>query len=516
MNKSSDIKKVVIVGGGSAGWMSAMIFAKAMLGKGIQICVVESPSVGIIGVGEGSTPALKGFFDSLGIPEAEWMPECHATYKCGITFDKWSTRPGFNSYFHPFGSVLDNFSMPLFVQNVQARLQGKDVDAHPDRYFIASKLAEQHMAPKPNHNFPFPVWYGYHFDAVLLGQYLHKKALALGVTYLSRHVSHASLDEQGRINAIHCKDGDEIQADFFVDCSGFTSLLSQQTLQTPFISFSNNLFNDSAIAMPTPIGESIPSQTVSTAMKHGWAWEIPLTSRFGNGYVYSSSFCSADDAEFELREKLGLLDSDTPARHLKMKVGRVSKPWQKNCLAVGLSQGFIEPLEATALLYVQRSAANFIEFFERGDLSEKAQDDYNARFNAGFEGTHDYIVSHYKTNSRTDTDYWRANAGNTQLSEPLKQLYGMWSSADKSLKSLIREQKIGVGYPILSWYCLLAGMGIFPTINPNAKTDIADNTTKLTQLDELLNRSALNFKSQKEILQNIPTAQDNPLQLYLW
>src|SRR5262249_38966856 len=157
---------------------------------------------------------------------------------------------------------------------------------------------------------------------------------------------------------------------------------------------------------------------------------IPLTSRFGNGYVYSSSFCTADQAERELREHLGLLDADVEARHLKMRIGRVTKHWNKNCLAVGLSQGFIEPLEATAALFIQQTAAAFAEYLARGDVSEAAHDAFNARVNEHFEGTRDYIVTHYKTNSRTDTEYWRANAANLNLSDPLKRLLNLWVSGN--------------------------------------------------------------------------------------
>ena len=422
------IRKLVIVGGGSAGWMAAMMLADALLPKGIEIEVLESPIVGIIGVGEGSTPWLRGFFDKLGIEEAEWMPACHATYKCGITFDKWSTKPGFESYFHPFASMLDNLTMTQFVHNVNARVQGADVHAHPNRFFIAAKLAEQDMAPKPDSNFPFDVWYGYHFDAVLLGQFLQKKALERGVKYRSCHVREVRLGENGDISSVVIDGGETVTADFFVDCTGFAGLMIQQALKTPFVSFSDNLFNDAAVAMPTPVGDDMPSQTVSTAMKNGWAWKIPLTDRFGNGYVYSSAFCSADEAERELREHLGLLDSDTPARHLKMKVGRVTKHWNRNCLAVGLSQGFIEPLEATALLFIQHTVSTFVEFLEAGDMSEPARDRYNQRVNEHFEGTRDYIVTHFKTNNRTDTDYWRANASNGNLSEPLQELFRTWLS----------------------------------------------------------------------------------------
>lgn len=493
-----------------------MIFAKSMIPKGVEIEVLESPAVGIIGVGEGSTPALKGFFDSMGIEEAEWMPQCHATYKCGITFDQWSTRPGYESYFHPFASVLDNLTMPAFVKNVQVRMQGVDVHAHPDRFFLASYLARQGLAPLPNRNFPFALWYGYHFDATLLGKYLHGKAIAMGVRYKSCHIDNVNLDAQGNIASVRTQDGETIAADFFVDCSGFAALLIQQALKTPFLPFASNLFNDSAVAIQSPLGDKIPSETVSTALKHGWAWKIPLTSRFGNGYVYSSSHCSADAAETELRERLGLLDADVPARHLKMKVGRVSKHWNKNCLAVGLAQGFIEPLEATALLYVQRTASSFIEFYERGPLNEEANRQYNDALNQSFEGTRDYIVTHYKTNSRTDTEYWRANAANTHLSDPLKALFGKWLAADPKLPDAIRNQTLGAGYPVLSWYCIMAGMGILPSGAPLRPMAESERVCAMEPIDQFLQNSALNFRDQREVLQNIPAQPTDPLRIYLW
>lgn len=510
------IKKIVIVGGGTAGWMTAMILANSLMRSGVEISVVESPVVGIIGVGEGSTPWLRGFFDSLGIEEAEWMPQCNATYKCGITFDKWSTKPGFESYFHPFASMLDNLTMTQFVHNAQARANGADLYAHPNRFFIASHLAEKNLAPKPNRNFPFDVWYGYHFDAVLVGQFLHKKALERGVRYRSCHVTHANLNERGEIASIATKEGETIVADFFVDCTGFAGMLIQKTLATPYVSFANNLFNDSAVAMPTPLGDAIPSQTVSTALKHGWEWKIPLTNRFGNGYVYSSAFCSADEAEHELRERLGLLESDTPARHLKMKIGRVTKHWNKNCLAVGLSQGFIEPLEATALLFIQRTAAGFVECVEKGDLSEAAQEKFNQRVNEHFEGTRDYIVTHYKTNSRTDTDYWRANAANMNLSDSLQQLYATWM-AGKSIAAGVGKQVIGKGYPIFSWYCIMSGMGIFPDQKDLRSATADEGKYDMAEIDNLLQRSAENFRDQKDLLRDIPKrVEENALQIYFW
>ena len=510
------LKSIVIVGGGSAGWMAAMILANALLPKGVRITVLESPAVGIIGVGEGSTPWMRGFFDSLGIDESEWMPECNATYKCGITFDRWSTRPGFESYFHPFASMLDNLTMGMFVTNAEARVNGIDAYAHPNRFFIASRLAEQRMAPRPRDSFPFDVWYGYHFDAVLLGRYLQKKAVQRGVAHKSCHVSDVRLDERGDIAAVVTKDGEAIAADFFVDCTGFAGLLIQKALGTPFIPYADNLFNDAAVAMPTPMDEKIPSQTISTALRHGWAWKIPLTNRYGNGYVYSSAFCSAEDAERELREHLGLAKDDkTEARHLKMRTGRCTRQWNRNCLAVGLSQGFIEPLEATALLFIQRTATTFVEFLDAGDLGEKAQERFNQRLNAHFEGTRDYIVTHYKTNSRNDTEYWRANAANTKISEALLQLYALWMSG-KGIAREVGRQALGQGYPICSWYSIMAGMGIFPE-RAKLRPARPEEHYEMPEIDDLIARSATNFRDHRELLAAIPPRRKQPsLQAYFW
>ena len=513
---TAPVKRIVIVGGGSAGWMVALILARTLIAKGVEISVLESPTVGIIGVGEGSTPWLRGFFDGLAIEEAEWMPACHATYKCGITFDGWSTKPGFESYFHPFASMLDNLTMTQFVHNAESRVNGANVHAHPNRFFIASRLAERELAPKPANNFPFDIWHGYHFDAVLLGQFLQKKAIERGVSYRACHLTHATLSADGSIQAVCTTDGEAITADLFIDCSGFAGLLIDKALKTPFVSFASNLFNDAAVALPTPIGDSIPSETVSSALKHGWAWKIPLTSRFGNGYVYSSQFCSADQAETELRERLGLLDSETPARHLKMKIGRVTKHWNRNCLAVGLSQGFIEPLEATALLFIQQTATSFLEVLERGDLGERAHDEFNQAVNAKFEGTRDYIVTHYKTNSRTDTDYWRANAANMNLSDSLQQLYATWM-AGKSIAAGVGKQVIGKGYPIFSWYCIMSGMGIFPDQQDLRPATADENKYDMAEIDNLLTRSATNFRDQKDLLRDIPEKiEEKALQIYFW
>jgi 2-polyprenyl-6-methoxyphenol hydroxylase-like FAD-dependent oxidoreductase len=510
------VRRIVIVGGGTAGWMTALIFARACIDRGVEITLLESPTVGIIGVGEGSTPWLRGFFDSLGIEEAEWMPACSATYKCGISFDGWSTKRGFERYFHPFASMLDNLTLRQFVHNVDARVNGADLHAHPDRFFIAARLAADHRAPKAPESFPFDIWHGYHFDAVLLGQFLHKKALERGVRYVSCHVTQANLAPDGSIASVSTREGQTIGADLFVDCSGFSGLLIEKALHTPYVSFSNNLFNDAAVALPTPLGESLPCETVSSALRHGWAWKIPLTNRFGNGYVYSSGFCTADEAETELRRHLGLLDADVPARHLKMRIGRVTRHWNRNCLANGLAQGFIEPLEATALLFIQQTATTFVEFLDKGDLGEEAHQRFNERVNAHFEGTRDYIVTHYKTNTREDTEYWRANAANMNLSEELKQLYALWMSG-KGIAAAVSQQALGKGYPVFSWYSIMAGMGIFPELEALRAPNAREGIYPMAEIDDLIGRSSGNYPDHRETLARIPPRRTAPsLQTYFF
>jgi 2-polyprenyl-6-methoxyphenol hydroxylase-like FAD-dependent oxidoreductase len=495
------VSHIAILGGGTAGWMTALLLSSSKFGARLKVTVLESPTVGIAEVGEGSTPWLRGFFDSLGIDEAEWMPACSATYKSGITFDGWSTRPGHESHFQPFPSMLDNLTMPQFLRNVHARLAGADVPAHPDRFFMSQRVAVEGRAPRPAHVFPFEIGYGYHVDATLLGAFLRAKALARGVVHMARTSNSVTLDERGDIRSLELDDGGRLAADFFVDCSGFASVLIGNALKTPYVSFSGMLFNDAAVTMSTPDDDGLlMSQTVSTGLKHGWAWRLPLTSRQCNGYFYSSAHVSADAAETELRTRLGLLDADVPANHLKMRVGRHAKHWNRNCVAVGLSQGFIEPLAATALLFVQRAAASFVDVLERGDLGEAAQAAFNDGLNARVDGDRDYVVAHYKGNTRTDTDYWRANGANDALSEPLRVLLRTWLSG-QPIAPGIENASFGTGYTTLSWYCLLAGMGLFPQVR---QRDANEAGADLAGIADLIRRSTPNFPDHRAWLRDIP------------
>jgi 2-polyprenyl-6-methoxyphenol hydroxylase-like FAD-dependent oxidoreductase len=492
----------VVLGGGTAGWMAACLIAKAWPQH--KITVVESPDIGIIGVGEGSTPQLKAFFDTLGLAESEWMPKCNATYKAGISFHGWSERPGFESYFHPFHTQLDGFTEPQFTFHTRARRTGRDVFAHPDRFFLPARIAAERRAPVAPENFPFQIGYGYHFDAVLVGRVLRDHATTeLNVAHLERTASEIILDQEGNVSSLRVEGGEKIAGDFFIDCSGFRGALIQKALNEPFIPFAENLFNDRAVAMPTPNDDGdLPSETRATALSNGWAWRIPLTNRAGNGYVYSSLYLDADAAETELRRHLGLLESPVEARHLQMNVGRVERSWVKNCLGVGLSQGFIEPLEATALHIVQATVEGFIQSFEDGGLTNKHAAAFNENIGRRYDGIRDYIVAHYRMNQRTDSDYWRDNAANQCLSDNLKSVMTAWfTGADLSAE--IHNLDIGRYYSSLSWHCLLAGYGTFP---PDAKLmastegmDLAD----MNQIDHFISGCVQNFPSHRAALANL-------------
>ena len=475
--------------------MAANLLAKAWSSLGTDITLVESPDVGIVGVGEGSTPQLRAFFRTLGLAESDWMPKCNATYKNGIVFKGWSDRPGFESYFHPFATELDTRSFDSFTYNTRARRTGRDVWAHPDRFFLSAQLSAKRLAPIAAESFPFDVGYGYHFDAHLVGGVLRDHAKTLGVHHLERHIVEVEVSENGHIAALLSKYGERIEGDFFIDCSGFRGSIIQEALGEQFIPFADNFFNDSAVVLPTsadPIGTN--PHTTATALSAGWAWGIPLTNRTGNGYVYASGYIDKDAAETELRSHLGLLDSDVEARHLSMKVGRVECSWVGNCLAAGLSQGFIEPLEATALHIVQATVEGFIEHFEAGE-----RDQFNTKIAARYEGIRDYIVCHYRVNRRTDTQYWRDNAANQNLSDTLKKVMTSWFRGE-DLSATVAELDIGKYYSSLSWHCLLAGYGIFPDdaqITPPGD-DIVP--VDMEQIDDFLARCAMNFSDHKTVL----------------
>lgn len=492
--------KLAILGGGTAGWMAANLFAHNWRKDKVQISLIESPDIGIIGVGEGSTPTLKRFFEMLAIPESQWMPKCDATYKINIEFAGWSPQSGVEAYSHPFISQVDTFNERAFTVNCRTRRHGLDTVTSPEKFLLNGLLAKQGKGPLTPESFPFQMEYGYHFDSGKLGIYLSEVAKSKGVEHLQEKVMAVAQHQNGDIKSLHCESGRKIDADFFVDCTGFGGFLIQRTLGAKFKSFNDNLFNDAAVVMPTPIDDTIPVETRATALSAGWCWKIPLTTRFGNGYVYSSQYLDRNSAEQEFRHHIGMLDSDIECRHLSMRVGQLEQHWHRNCLALGLSQGFIEPLEATALHLVQVSIEMFINAWETGQFTNKNIQRYNRDISERFERVRDYIVAHYKLNTRDDSDYWRVNRDNQHLSESLRQILNVWYQRGE-LDKEIKRQELSSHFNNFSWHCLFSGYGAYPTLAANqpGRGDLYLDQN----IERFLNGCSLNFSSHRENLDSL-------------
>jgi len=488
-------RSIVVLGGGTAGWMAAMVFQHHWGTSGTSVTLIESTDIGIIGVGEGSTPQLKNFFDQLGIAEAEWMPRCNATYKTGIAFHDWSNEPGFETYFHPFPTAVDQFTAPGFFHNTRARRSGRQVEARPDLFFVPARLAAERRAPVAPPNFPFLTSYGYHFDAFLVGDFLREQAVGRGVERIEATIASVEVDSEGLVAALVDRDGRRIEGELFIDASGFRAAIIEGALGEPHRPFANNLFNDRAVVMPTPVASDGPEvATRSTALSAGWAWHIPLTNRSGNGYVYSSRFIDPAAAEAELRAHIGI-GPEVEARHLTMRVGRVERSWVGNCLAIGLAQGFVEPLEATALHVVMASVDTFIATVDRDGANEAARSEFNAAIARRIEGIRDYIVCHYRAARRRDSDYWRAATRHDEMSASLKAIFTCWFTGGDLSEEVVR-QGIDDIYAPLSWHCLLGGYGNYPAALERSEGSAVD----MKAVEEFVAGCALNFPAHRDAL----------------
>ncbi|WP_448249684.1 tryptophan halogenase family protein [Thalassotalea agariperforans] len=492
-------KTFVVVGGGSAGWLTANALLKSL--PDYRVVLIEDPNIPTIGVGEGSTPALKGFFDLLGIVEQEWMPQCDATYKNGISFVNWSNNQNFNSYFHAFPSTIDNNTLAPFFYNCHQRTSGYNVEANPSQYFLTAKLSEQHKSPIPAENFPFEVNYGYHFDSAKLASFLSTFAQSKGIQHIKKKVQQVQIGSNKDISTLVLEDGEEIKGDIFFDCTGFNSVIANQMLNIPFVSYKDQLLNDTAIVVQTVETDLIrESQTISTAMNAGWRWQIPLSSRKGHGYVYSSEFLTKAEAEREFIDSIS--DSSTQfktePRFINFKLGRLDKFWVKNCVAIGLSQGFIEPLEATALFLIQQTVGKFIDYWREAGGSADNRNKFNNELTDLFDGIKDYVLLHYKLSGRTDTDYWRAIAEDVELSEELISLKRAWASGAHFRQSL---QFFGFDkyYPVSSWYSIFSGSGCFPT----ELKEVKNEKFNFEKVQDFIRRASMNYSSHAAELYNL-------------
>lgn len=504
--KHNPIRQLVILGGGTAGWMAAAMLANHSAFAQVNICLIESPSIGTIGVGEGSTPHFKRFMDTLGIDETDWMYACHASYKTGIDFINWNGDG--RQYFHPFYFAMDIKPAEAFFVNANARRRGHGAPITPDAYFTSGVLAKHNLSPVPKNALPIANEYGYHFDAQALAKYLTHYALARGVQHIQGNVTEVVQAENQHISALILADGQTIKGDFFLDCSGFQAKLIHQTLQVPFQSFSHELLNDSAVTvaipLPTPETTQVPmtrehahlanaSQSTSasksvhfhtqaTALSAGWLWQIPLNHRTGNGYVYSSRHLSQDDAATELLQSLNL-PQETQVRHVKMRVGMSEKAWQHNVLAVGLSQSFMEPLEATSIMLTQFTLEQFADLFSCYQTDSISNDKCRAALNTELErmvlGVKDYIQAHYVCSVKSDHTYWFDARGVT-ISPLLHSLLYAWYQGD-DVDALLHKHDKKLVYFRPSWYALLAGMDYRDPQLKKPFTPLADNINQQAQ-----------------------------------
>ncbi|EGM70562.1 tryptophan halogenase family protein [Shewanella sp. HN-41] len=457
-----NIQQILILGGGTAGWMAAAALVNNPLFAAIKICLVESANIGTIGVGEGSTPHLKRFMDKLGICEADWMEKCHASYKTGIDFINWNGDG--QQYFHPFYFQLDVKPAEVFFVNANARRRGQGDAVQPDDFFSSGVLAKHNLSPRPQRELPFTNEYGYHFDATQLANYLKEYACKRGVLHIIGDVISVSQHNNHDINSLTLASGQRLDADFFIDASGFNAQLMHKNLNVPFQSFAEALLNDSAVTVPvdlnsTPDALFAKYHTRATALGAGWLWQIPLAHRIGNGYVYSSRHICAQTATKTLLHHLNLSES-TPVRHLKMRVGVSEKAWHNNVLAIGLAQSFIEPLEATSIMVTQFTLERFMALFERYQLNKQAETLSRQTLNQSVMqlvlGVKDYIQAHYVTSKRSDSNYWQ-DARNVVISLRLKQLLQAWHRGEDFDFQLYKyDQQLAYFRP--SWYSLLAGM----------------------------------------------------------
>ncbi len=452
------INRIVIVGGGTSGWMAAAALSNKLSVDQFEIRLIESSRIGTIGVGEGSTPYLKHFMHSLGFQESDWMSRCDASYKNGIYFDNWNGDK--NRYFHPFYFSLDVKPAEVFFNCASARRRGIGPHINGDNFFISGHLAQQHLSPIADKTLPAQAEYGYHFDAAKLAGVLSDLSCSRGVKHISADVIDVNQDDGGDVISLVLDDGSEIQGDHFIDASGFNALLIGKTLQVPFEPFGDELLNDAAVTVSTPreTREKLATYTQSKAMSAGWMWRIPLTSRTGNGYVYSSQYLSKEQAEDELAAELNLDASTVNFRHINMKVGMRSKPWSRNVVAIGLSHGFIEPLEATALMITQWSIEYFIQLLMEVETpNEQCRDKFNTEMTRLMLGVKEYVHGHYVTSKRRDSDYWRKATSEESISLRLSALLAKWKSGE-DFDEFLHCNERDMAYFRPSWYALLAGM----------------------------------------------------------
>ncbi|MDY6922662.1 MAG: tryptophan halogenase family protein [Pseudomonadota bacterium] len=477
------IRRIVVVGGGSAGWMAAASLARSFssrLASGdLSLTVVESTAIGIVGVGEATIPPIRAFNAALGIDEAVFFKQTQATIKLGVEFRDW-TRGG-SRYFHGFGDYGPALDRQPAAQHL-FRLKGLGLIDDIEPWSLPAVMAAQNRFARPL-NDPRSVLsaysYAYQFDAALYAAFLRSYAENLGVQRLDRRIIDVTLrGADGFIEAVVLEGDERLEGDLFIDCSGFRGLLIEQALQTGYEDWSHWLPSDRAVAMPGPsAGETTPL-TRATARAAGWQWRIPLQHRIGHGYVYSSGFTDDDTAIADLRGQMhGPAEADPNL--LRFVTGRRRKAWNRNCVSLGLASGFVEPLESTSINMIQSGIGRLLELFPDRDFDTVVTDEYNRQTADEIERVRDFIVLHYHFAGREGPlwDYCRRMAVPDTLAHKIALFRARGEVALLEHESF-REA---------SWTAVFTGLGVWPA----RWTPLVDQTSAEVTLERMQRRAAL-------------------------
>ncbi|MBI1298537.1 FAD-dependent oxidoreductase [bacterium] len=472
-DSEAPIRDVLIIGGGTAGWMTAAYLAKAF-GHLVKITLIESPRIQKIGVGEATTPNLqKILFDFLGIPEQEWMMEVNGSFKAAIKFVNWRKRevgaPD-NYFYHAFGVLPNVNGIPLAHFWFHETL-GK---GEPFGYacYRQPLLLDALRSPRFMDGTP-AMPSAWHFDAHLVANFLMRWATARGVQRILDEVQHVRLDSQGAIAAVETTDGLSLSADFYIDCTGFRGLLINGALGEPFFHMKDQLFCDSAVAAAIPHDDEalgIEPYTSAIAMKAGWTWKIPMLGRFGSGYVYASDFADEDEAMRDFCQLWGLQEADTNFNRIRFRTGRNRRAWVKNCASIGLSSCFLEPLESTGIYFITAAIYQLAKHFPTRAFDPMLIDQFNREIEYMYDDCRDFVQAHYFITNRDDSAFWLANKNELQLSDSMREKIAQYKAGLPVNPSLSSdndyygsfENEFRNFWTTGNYYSIFAGMGFLP------------------------------------------------------
>lgn len=442
------VRKVVIVGGGTAGWCAAAGLSR-LIGPLCDITLIESADIGIIGVGEATIPTVRTFHSLINVDEPGFVQATQATFKLGIAFENWAHEG--DRYFHAFGTLGKSpWMAPFHHLWLEARSRG--FGGSLDDYSLETRAA---LAGKFMLHKNLPLNYAYHFDAVLYGKYLRQLSEADGVRRIEGEVVGVQQDaDSGFILSVTMASGQVVEGDLFIDCTGFRGLLIEQTLKAGWEDWSHWLPTDRALAVQTRSGGPVTPYTRAVAHGEGWRWRIPLQNRVGNGMIYSSACLSDDAAHQRLKDLLDEPMANEP-RLIKYSTGRRRKFWHKNCIAMGLSSGFIEPLESTSIHLFQRSVLQLVQNFPFFGVTDALAEHYNAMSLKELEYARDFVILHYKLNDRRDSAFWKDRAA---MSVP----DGLQARIELFREAGLAFQEGGELFRVDSWVQVMMGQGIEP------------------------------------------------------